>query len=736
MDQKALPNFVGRWAALIFVACVAVLAATQLYSSYDVDRNTRLHAENMVANGVAGYRQDLVGRLFPQTFWDDAVIHLDNRFDPLWADIFIADYFRQSEGFDTIIVIGPDGRSRFAEEDDQPIAPARLAQFLAVAAPVIAEIRAGEAKRGPLPHVIPERIRLTPILAQSVESVDGGVEFLAGSLVQPDRAARISGDRAPIVLVAKRFDASMIKTIGDRFLLSDARLTPGVAPADREHGRVVLSGIAGNPVATVQWSLQKPGTALLTKTFPVSLFFAAILAAVITIIGQRAGRLARNLVASEARAKHLASHDMLTGLPNRAGMDAAFTTIAGNALPTGRSFAVLSVDLDQFKAVNDTLGHQAGDELIGVVAHRISQLCTPDDFLARFGGDEFILIRARADRDDAAAVAGRLIEDISEPIALNVGRVFVGASVGIAMVAHGDLDAQECLRRADLALYAAKDGGRNRFCFFDEAMDTQVRSRQELQGKLRDALATDQLGLHYQPQVDLSGKVIGIEALARWALPGQGQVEPSAFVQVAEETGLIDELGTFTIRRAFSDSRRWPGLPVAINVSAMQLRSRDFADQMRTLLDEHDVDPRQFELEITESILLGDDPQTLDTLKELRAIGFRIALDDFGTGYSSLGYLQRYPIDKVKIDRSFVARLEWDPQAEAVVVAIVQLAKAFGLAVVAEGVETDAQRQCLNAAGCSDVQGYLVGRPMPADQLVEFLACSDDDTATIIAAAE
>lgn len=538
------------------------------------------------------------------------------------------------------------------------------------------------------------------------------------------------------MLVAKRVDAVMVKTIADRFLLNDAHLVMGVAAADREHGRVVLNGLSGKPVATVQWTLQKPGTALLEKTFPVSLFFAIILAAVIAIIGQRASRLAGNLVASEARAKHLASHDMLTELPNRAGMDAAFAKIAAEALPTGRSFAVMSVDLDQFKAVNDTLGHQAGDELIGIVAHRISQLCTADDFLARFGGDEFIFIRAFADKDDAAAVAGRLIEDISEPIALKVGRVFVGASVGIAMVSHNGLDAQECLRRADLALYAAKDAGRSRFCFFDEAMDVQLRSRQELQVKLRDALAGDQLGLHYQPQVDLSGRVIGLEALARWALPGQGQVQPSTFVQIAEETGLIDELGTFTIRRAFSDSRRWPGLPVAINVSAMQLRSRDFADQMRTLLKAHSVDPKQFELEITESILLGDDPQTLNTLKELRAIGFRIALDDFGTGYSSLGYLQRYPIDKVKIDRSFVVRLERDPQAEAVVVAIVQLAKAFGLSVVAEGVETDGQRQCLNAAGCSDVQGYLVGRPMPADQLVEFLGRVNEDATAAIVAAE
>nr|WP_294847135.1 EAL domain-containing protein [uncultured Sphingomonas sp.] len=721
MDQETLPNFVGRWAAVIFAACIAALAATQLFSSYDVDRNTRIRSEQMVANGIDGYRRDLVSKLYPQTFWDDAVFHLDNRFDPEWADIFIADYFRQSEGFETVIIIGADGRALLAEENERPIGDARLAQYLTAAAPMVAQIRAGERARGPLPEYIADNVRLPPIAAQSIEQVDGKVQLMAAALVQPDRMARIVGDRAPIVLVGKKFDAAVIKAIGDRFLLTNAGLITGLAAEDREHGRALLNNHAGQPVASLRWDLQKPGAALLSKTLPVSLLFALILACLIAVIGLRARRLASHLVSSEARAIHLAAHDPLTGLPNRSGLDGAFAAIAGTDLPQGRSFAVLLIDLDQFKAVNDSLGHQAGDELIGVVAHRISQNRRPKDFLARFGGDEFVFILSGADSREAAEMAQQLIDDIAQPIALMVGRVFVGASIGITMVSNSNVDAQEALRRADLALYDAKDAGRNRHSFFDMLMDNQVRNRQELQIKLHDALQHDQLCLHYQPQVDSRGQVIGIEALARWVLPDLGTVEPSAFVQVAEETGLIEELGTFTIRRAFSESRLWPGLPVAINVSAMQLRARDFATQMRTLIDKHGVDPAQFELEITERILLGDDAQTLETLKELRAIGFRIALDDFGTGYSSLGYLHRYPIDKVKIDRSFVARLDRDPQAEAVVVAIVQLAKAFGLAVVAEGVETDAQRHCLNVAGCSDVQGYLTGRPMPADELAAFL---------------
>jgi diguanylate cyclase (GGDEF)-like protein len=465
-----------------------------------------------------------------------------------------------------------------------------------------------------------------------------------------------------------------------------------------------------------------PGAQLWQQLWPALILFALFLLVATGWIIRRGQAMTRSLVASEARATHLAFHDQLTGLPNRARLNDGFADLASRSRRRGEQFAVMCIDLDLFKAVNDSFGHLAGDELIRIVASTIQKNCRANDFLARIGGDEFILLQANSSTERARVLAQRVIAAIAEPVELEVGRAFIGASIGLVMVEGSSMDAAEALRRADLAMYAAKQGGRNRCAFFQPSFDRAAKQRMVMQAHLHDALANDELELVYQPQVNGAGTITGVEALARWNSRELGLVAPAAFVQVAEETGLIDPLGMFTIRRAFADSARWPRLRVAINVSAVQLRTADFVQRIEQLARDMAVDPRRFELEITERVLLGDDPATAAGLDRLRAIGFRIVLDDFGTGYSSLGYLQRYPIDKVKIDRTFVARVGIERQADEVVIAIVRLAKALGMEVLAEGVETEAQRLCLKVAGCSDVQGYLTGRPMPAEEIEGRLA--------------
>jgi predicted signal transduction protein with EAL and GGDEF domain len=356
-----------------------------------------------------------------------------------------------------------------------------------------------------------------------------------------------------------------------------------------------------------------------------------------------------------------------------------------------------------------------------VIAGRIASLCRPSDEIIRFGGDEFLVLQAGATREGTDALAARLIRTIAEPVQINGDRVFVGASIGIVNCSEEIESSNECLRRADLALYEAKEAGRNCWRHFMPAMDRQLRDRETMRVRLHDALVGGAIQMHYQPQVDGSGQVIGLEALARWTDDDRRAVPPASFVQVAEETGLIDTLGFYAMRQAFHDSRRWPGLKIAINVSAVQLRSKSFVEDIVVLVNEMGVDPKQFELEITERLLLADDSRTLTMLKSLRSMGFRIALDDFGTGYSSLGYLQRYPIDCIKIDRSFILRIDRDAQAQSVVVAIVQLARALNLEVIAEGVENEAQRECLKAAGCHDMQGFLLGRPVAAEKIADQL---------------
>jgi diguanylate cyclase (GGDEF)-like protein len=431
------------------------------------------------------------------------------------------------------------------------------------------------------------------------------------------------------------------------------------------------------------------------------------------------------IAASEARSRHLAYHDTLTGLPNRALLQEKLAQAMQQMRRSGATFAVHCIDLDNFKSINDTFGHQAGDELVRAVSALLSETCGRDDTIARLGGDEFAIIQANASEQDAEDLAARLVEAISRPIDLELVRVHIGCSIGILVVNDGSVEPLETLRQADLALYQAKAEGRSRFVVFRDEMDKVVRTRRELQEDLRIAIAKGDIELVYQPQVNDGGKILGGEALARWVHPTRGPIPPSVFVPIAEEGGLIVDLGLFVLRRAFEDAARWPDLQVAVNASAAQLRMKTFIPQIRALLRETGAQPKQFELEITEGVLMGDDLATHDTLEKLRALGFSLALDDFGTGYSSLSYLRRFPIDKIKIDRSFIVNLGMDAEAESIVLAIVKLAHSLNMKVVAEGVETETQRDSVSAAGCNFIQGFLFGKPMVPNEIDKLCPRND-----------
>lgn len=427
------------------------------------------------------------------------------------------------------------------------------------------------------------------------------------------------------------------------------------------------------------------------------------------------------IVASEARARHLAFHDTLTGLPNRALLNERLANAYEELRRKGTRFAVYCIDLDNFKIVNDSYGHQAGDDLIREVARLLESACTASDTVARLGGDEFAVVHMNATPESAGELAALFIRLLADPIDLEMGCAYTGCSIGISMVEDASEEPLEALRRADLALYRAKDDGRGRHAFFEPDMDVAIRMKQSLRDELRAALNHGEITLAYQPQFNGAGEVFGLEALARWSHPQRGMVPPSLFIPAAEEGGLIVELGFHVLRQAFLDAKRWPNLIVAINISAAQIRTKDFVQKVRALVRETGASPRQFELELTEGLLLGNDPETLETLRLLRQLGFSLALDDFGTGYSSLSYLRRYPIDKIKIDRSFIKNLGIEADAEPVVFAIVALARSLGLQVIAEGVETQEQRSSLATAGCGDVQGFLLGRPMWVDEIDAFL---------------
>jgi diguanylate cyclase (GGDEF)-like protein len=394
----------------------------------------------------------------------------------------------------------------------------------------------------------------------------------------------------------------------------------------------------------------------------------------------------------------------------------------------GPSAAVFYIDLDHFKDVNDTLGHHIGDELILKVTQRLSRVMRGDDLVARLGGDEFAIITScTSDSYTLQATAGRIIAAICAPYAIKGHNIIIGASIGIAVIDRRAGDAGDILRYADMALYRAKNEGRNRACIYDAAMDADLSQRKLLEGDLLEAIENEGLKAAYQPIVNASGEtMIAVEALARWTHPRAGIISPAEFIPVAEHSGLIIQLGEWMLRRACLDGGNWPGLTVAVNVSPLQFRRSDFVDVVERILKETDFDANRLELELTESTLLGNLETAEQSMLRLKAIGVRFALDDFGTGYSSLLYLRRFPFDKLKIDSSFVRSIETASDAAAIVHAIVSLGRGLGMKVTAEGVENAEQHLFLRAAGVHSMQGYRFGRPGPAANIDARLASPDD----------
>jgi diguanylate cyclase (GGDEF)-like protein/PAS domain S-box-containing protein len=417
---------------------------------------------------------------------------------------------------------------------------------------------------------------------------------------------------------------------------------------------------------------------------------------------------------AEARLEHMAKHDTLTDLPNRA----AFTERLAHSIETarrgGESFALLSLDLDRFKEVNDVFGHAVGDDLLRLLSCRLRELAS-DAFLARLGGDEFVLITPNGDQPVLAeAIAARMLEAVAADLEINGQHLRVGISIGVAIYPHDGADATTLLNNADAALYRAKIGGRGKTRFFEVEMDNRLRERRAIQHELSSAVARNELHLYYQPQAKIGGEVIGFEALVRWNNPQRGMVSPATFIPIAEESGLIMEIGEWVLRQACCEAASWSHpLQIAVNLSPIQFRHGDLATLVHSVLLETGLAPARLELEITEGVLVEDFARSLSILRRLKALGVRIAMDDFGTGYSSLSYLQSFPFDKIKIDQSFISNVKSNPQSAAIVCAVVGLARGLNLPVLAEGVETDAQLAFLATESCDEVQGYLIGRPLP-----------------------
>jgi diguanylate cyclase (GGDEF)-like protein len=437
---------------------------------------------------------------------------------------------------------------------------------------------------------------------------------------------------------------------------------------------------------------------------------------------------------SEVKIEYMAHHDALTDLANRVLLNQRLEQALGQRIHREQMIAVHHLDLDQFKAVNDTFGHPAGDKLLKIVAERLRALVRDTDTIARMGGDEFVIVQTPiTEPTDATSLAQRIIASISEPFEIDGHQAVIGASVGIAVGPGDGLRPDRLLRNADLALYRAKGDGRGTFRFFEPAMDLQMQTRRIIERDLRKALPAGEFELYYQPVVNLkSSEISGFEALIRWNHPDKGIVSPATFIPLAEEIGFIVPIGEWVIRQACATAAQWPGdFHVAVNISAAQFRSPGLMQVIVGALATSGLHPTRLEIEITETVLLHNKEATLAVLHQLRSLGVRIAMDDFGTGYSSLTYLQCFPFDKIKIDRSFVKDITESTGSLNIVRAVAALAHGMGMTATAEGVETKEQLDRIASEGCTEMQGFLFSKPLPARE-IERLFLSGRDARKVL----
>jgi len=705
--------------ALGGVVAIGVMTLTFGRMSADFDRIVQKREERLAANGLNARLAEVSQQVLPQVVWDDAVRNLDNRFDEDWARDNIGLYLEATDGFGFSYILDHSDRPVFGMEGTRPVSAQRFEAIAPVASAVVSRVRRGESSRNPLRGIGPGNA----LMAGSFEQIDGRLLIVSANLVQPDFGAfHISHSRAPIVVTGREIDGAFVNGFAQRYLMKDAHLHPGDATSEKGQAHAAIRDSRGRIVATLDWTPQQPGQSLFRTFAPLTLLLSIALLGGLLLLQVKARKAALAVEVSEAHALHMAYHDQLTGLGNRRAIAEAVGKLDG---ADSVGLVVHRLNLDAFKILNDLHSHAAGDELLVQLARRLSDIAG-EDRCFRLGGDEFAVLHAALE-DEPAIFAQRLSDAVGTPFDLTIGSFPISCCVGSAPTMAGETDGIDALRRADLALVAAKREGRDRISAYAPGMDEDLRRRRGLQEALRRDLLAGRLGMVYQPQVDRDHQMIGLEALVRWTSEEFGPVSPAVFVPLAEEAGLIEALGAFTLRQAFLDSRRWPKLKVAVNISALELVSPGFASRVVSVANDTGVRPQDIELELTEGVLAESGSASGEALAALKAAGFSIAIDDFGTGYSSLSYLSRFPVGKIKIDRSFVKDLGHSKSADALVATIVQMGRSLQMRVIAEGVETPEQWLRLAAAGCCEFQGYLASRPVSAEVVDRLYAGSTSE---------
>jgi len=646
------------------------------------------------------------------TYWDDAVIRTRERpLDMEWLDNNLGVWFHTYYKHDETYLLDPQDRPIYAMQNGVRRKAAAFERLGAAALPIARTLR----RKLAVSRLVPEGSPGKTVGATEITIIDGRPAIISLKPIISETGDILQRPNTEYLHASVRYlDRSFLTDLAKLYGIDEASFSWSAKGA----ASVPVASLHGATVGYIVWTPFEPGGQVEDKMAPALLVALFIVGLVISMLLTRIWRSRMELEASRAQAQHLAFHDSLTGLPNRALFDDRLEhALARRACRA----AVLLLDLDRFKNVNDTLGHQAGDALIREFGVRLAGLTRDGDTIGRLGGDEFAILLEDARPQDIHRLASRILKDIARPFDILGNHVHVGVSIGIALSSEAGTDRLEIVRKADIALYRAKDGGRNNYCIFNASMDETVKLRSSIEEELRQALASGRgLCLHYQTQIGNNGRIIGLEALVRWNHPTRGLIAPEQFIPIAEESGLIVPLGEWVLREACMASRRCEPLFVAVNLSPVQLRSQGFFDSLMRIVRRAGADPAAIQLELTERVLLDDDDSVRTALSQLRAAGFTIVLDDFGTGYSSLSYLRKFEVDKIKIDRSFVQHLGEASDSAPMITAVLALGRAMGLSVAAEGVETMEQRAFLDLAGCKEMQGYYFSKPVPADELAEL----------------
>ena len=706
------PNLLIKVLASIasFGIIVGAIYATMTWAAGQADETAIQRQDSLVRLVVSKMQERIAHDQESATVWDDAVRKVREG-DREWIDANLGSWMHTYFGHDAAFVIGPANDLIYGYSDVDTDPEKAYSTVSLKVRELIEDLRERLAT-GDTSGL--SRTMLS-IGETDIVSINGSPAIVSiKPIVSDSGEIQDVAGKQPLHIALRYLDADFAQSLGADYLFAEMQFA--WARDDVERRYFPLASRDRTAMGYLSWKPFLPGTAVLQATKPAmilgTVLVAGALAGLVVLLQGRADRLRK----SQGELYYLAHHDPLSGLPNRA----AFKAEVEKTLATSEA-AVLFLDLDRVKQINDTLGHPVGDRLIVDVAARLKSAVSAGAMVARIGGDEFTVLVPASKSVDVEQLAEQLIAAIRQPFEIDGQPILIGLSIGIAFSSPGNSEARDILRRADIALYSAKSTGRNRYVIFGAHMEEMAKTRRDLEQDLRAALdSRTQIEVHYQPVYAAENShLIGVEALARWRHPIKGLIQPDVFISIAEDAGLIDRLGEQILLTALADAKKWPSLSVAVNASAVELRSDTYALRVAAALERANFDPSRLEIEITESAVLGNEDACRRNINSLRQLGVGFALDDFGTGFSSFGRLQQLDVDRIKIDRCFVAAYGTENN-NGIVQAMISLAHAKGLKITAEGIETNEQKAWLCALGCDDLQGYLLCKPVLPEMISDM----------------